>query len=248
MGNLAATNVQGQSAVAIGDTAAAQYQGTNAIAIGYQAGYQTQGSGAVAIGYQAGQTLQGGYSVAIGYLAGSTAQGANSIVINATGSILNNTVASSFVIKPIRTTATAAQTGMMFWNSTTGEVQSITTSKTFVIDHPIKKENYLVHACLEGPEAGVYYRGEGVIIEGLDTVVIKLPDYTSSWYDFTINVTPIGKPVNLGVSRVKNCSFCVYGQPCGFFWTVYGKRCSIEVEPRKESVTIKGEGPYRWIN
>jgi hypothetical protein len=35
------------------------------------------------------------------------------------------------------------------------------TSKTFIIDHPIKKDKYLVHACVEGPETGVYYRGKG---------------------------------------------------------------------------------------
>jgi len=36
-------------------------------------------------------------------------------------------------------------------------------SKTFVREHPLNKDKYLVHACLEGPEAGVYYRGERLI-------------------------------------------------------------------------------------
>jgi hypothetical protein len=34
---------------------------------------------------------------------------------------------------------------------------------------------------------------------------------------------------------------------CEFFWTVYGKRQTIEVEPLKQKVNVKGEGPYRWI-
>jgi hypothetical protein len=33
--------------------------------------------------------------------------------------------------------------------------------KSFVIQHPINTNQYLVHVCLEGPEAGVYYRGKG---------------------------------------------------------------------------------------
>jgi hypothetical protein len=149
----------------------------------------------------------------------------------------------------MRTTATTAQTGMMFWNSVNGEVQSITTSKTFVIDHPTKEDKYLVHACLEGPEGGVYYRGEGNIIEGIDTAIIKLPDYAEHLAtNFTINVTPIGKPRLMSTSRVKNGKFCVYSdQPGEFFWTVYGRRSSIDTEPRKDSVNVQGQGPYRWI-
>ena len=34
----------------------------------------------------------------------------------------------------------------------------------------------MVHGCLEGPEAGVYYRGKGEIPEGEDSVVITLPN------------------------------------------------------------------------
>ena len=36
----------------------------------------------------------------------------------------------------------------------------VATSKLFDIEHPTKGEGYrLAHACLEGPEHGVYYRG-----------------------------------------------------------------------------------------
>ena len=38
-------------------------------------------------------------------------------------------------------------------------------------------EKYLVHACLEGPEAGVYYRGKGKL-DNFKTE-IKLPDYAT---------------------------------------------------------------------
>jgi len=122
-------------------------------------------------------------------------------------------------------------------------------SKTFVIDHPSKKDKYLVHACLEGPEAGVYYRGDSCIHEGESISIISLPDYVDSLAtDFTIGVTPIGEPRVLGVSRVKDGKFTVYGPPGEFFWTVYGKRTSIEVEPLKSSVKLKGDGPYTYLS
>lgn len=38
-----------------------------------------------------------------------------------------------------------------------------TSTKTFVIDHPIVPQSYLVHTCLYGSEAGVYYRGNQAI-------------------------------------------------------------------------------------
>ena len=49
-------------------------------------------------------------------------------------------------------------------------------SKHFVIDHPLDPEHrQLLHACIEGPETGVYYRGEGQLVDGKSRVA--LPDY-----------------------------------------------------------------------
>jgi len=39
----------------------------------------------------------------------------------------------------------------------------------------------------------------------------------------------------------------VYGENGDFFWTVHGKRFDIDIEPFKNSVELKGDGPYRWI-
>jgi hypothetical protein len=123
--------------------------------------------------------------------------------------------------------------------------------KSFVIDHPNDKEKYLVHGCLEGPEAGVYYRGEGKIANNKFTV-IELPNYVYNLASFlTVQVAPIyngnqnKKP--LSVSRVIGNQFTVYGENCEFFWTVFGKRQNILVEPSKTSVTVRGQGPYKWI-
>jgi len=47
-------------------------------------------------------------------------------------------------------------------------------AKSFIIDHPKEPETkHLVHVCLEGPEAGVYYRGKGEITNN-ETVEISL--------------------------------------------------------------------------
>jgi Collagen triple helix repeat (20 copies) len=121
--------------------------------------------------------------------------------------------------------------------------------KTFVIEHPLDSNKLLVHACLEGPEAGVYYRGKAEISND-DYVTIKLPEYIDKLaYDFTINVTPIGRGQKqiLSVSEVENNEFNVYGHNCKFFWIVHGKRLEIDVEPNKSDVIVNGNGPYLWI-
>jgi hypothetical protein len=124
-----------------------------------------------------------------------------------------------------------------------------TGSKTFIIDHPINANKHLVHVCLEGPEAGVYYRGKGEI-KNEKWAEIELPKYVDMLaYDFTVQITPIysGEIVTLNASEVENGRFYVYGKNTKFHWTVYGKRYDIEVEPDKGSVEIKGNGPYLYI-
>jgi hypothetical protein len=122
-------------------------------------------------------------------------------------------------------------------------------NKTFVIDHPIKKDKYLVHACLEGPEAGVYYRGKGEITNN-HCVEITLPDYVSLIaYNFTVQITPIysGKITAYNASEIEDNKFNVYGENGSFYWTVYGIRNEIIVEPNKKDVELKGSGPYLWV-
>lgn len=121
--------------------------------------------------------------------------------------------------------------------------------KSFIIEHPLDSEKYLVHTCLEGPEAGVYYRGIGRISNNND-VEIELPQYVSALaFDFTVNLTPVydGTQHLLSTSLVENNKFKVYGKNCDFFWTVFGKRFDVTVEPDKNSVDVKGDGPYLYI-
>jgi len=121
--------------------------------------------------------------------------------------------------------------------------------KTFIIDHPTNENKYLVHACLEGPEAGVYYRGKGEITNN-ESVEVALPHYVDKFaYDFTVQVTPIygNKIVTLNSSEVENNAFKVYGENAKFHWVVYGSRQEVNVEPNKADVNVKGDGPYLYI-
>jgi hypothetical protein len=135
--------------------------------------------------------------------------------------------------------------GIIYNSSVTGS----SDTKTFVIEHPTNDNKYLVHACLEGPEAGVYYRGKGEITNN-EYVEIKLPHYAEKLaHDFTVQITPIygNKIVTLNSSEIENNAFKVYGENSKFHWTVYGNRHDINVEPDKDTVNVKGDGPYLYI-
>ena len=116
----------------------------------------------------------------------------------------------------------------------------------------VNTNQYLVHACLEGPEVGVYYRGESEIINN-DSVKIELPSYVDKiCTDLTIQLTSIynGDKSNttLYTSSVKDNKFTVYASKnVKFYWIVHGKRCNINIEPYTKDVDIKGSGPYKWI-
>ena len=135
------------------------------------------------------------------------------------------------------------------WYDTTSQLYKYDAAKTFVIDNPVNPNKYLIHACLEGPEAGVYYRGKGEIVNS-DNITIELPYYVSALAtDFTIQVTPIydGKVKTFGVSEIIDNKFTVYGENGKFYWIVHGSRSVLDVDPDKTAVEVKGSGPYLWI-
>ena len=273
IGNSAGAYTQGAFAVAIGQNAGLIKQNTSAIAIGFGAGQTNQGIASIAIGLNAGQGIQGTNAIAIGLGAGFTNQGtnaiaigqyagqtnqpANSIIVNATSlALASATFANASYIAPIRSDGTATTLSLLLYNSTTSEVMVSTDttaagSKTFVIDHPNDADRYLVHSCLEGPEAGVYYRGQGRIENGVSSVVL-LPAYVDNLaYNFSVQLTPLfdenGDYPNLQSSAVADNQFTVYGDNCDFYWIVHGSRMDIEVEPLKANTIVKGDGPYKWI-
>jgi hypothetical protein len=266
---------QGEIAVAIGHRAGNNNQKVNAVAVGGRAGQTVQGTGAVALGFEAGTSNQGSYSIAVGFQAGQNVQSqksiilnasgvaqnlalavSNAIVVNATNAAINPVTPNACYITPIRGPITPAPTpsNILFYNPGTREVTY--AAKTFVIDHPLDSSRYLVHACLEGPEAGVYYRGKSEIVPSTTHVTIRLPEYAVPIAtDFTVQITPIYSESDhvhattsiYRTTEVTNGAFTVHGPPGRFFWHVHGSRQDIEVEPLRTAVEVKGSGPYRWI-
>jgi hypothetical protein len=253
IGHNAGTWNQGGSSVAVGSAAGLTGQGTNAIAIGQQAGSWNQSANAIAIGDEAGFTGQGANAIAIGDKAGSTSQNMNSIILNASGSDVDASV-PGFHVNPIREFDGVGVNipGYLFYDAASSEIRYNSATKNFIIDHPTDKDRYLVHACLEGPEAGVYYRGQSEIEENKEFVEIQLPNYVSSLSNgFTVQLTPIYDEncvisVPLRSTYPRDNRFRVYGQG-KFFWVVHGKRLDVDAEPLKKSTTVYGIGPYKWL-
>ena len=256
VGYQAGQHGQGTGAIAIGKCAGQTGQGQYAIAVGTESGQYSQGQNCIAIGYQAGQYSQGEYSICIGYQAGQTNQAPRTIVLNGTQTPLSGSTSDALYIAPISNNN--AQTQALCYDTGTNEITYATSGvKTFIIQHPEYEDSYLIHACLEGPEAGVYYRGQGFIES--ESCTINLPTYTKHWKNFSVYLTPklpipktLGRSATvnfpLSTSDVENGKFTVFGNTgTTFNWVVYASRGDIEVEMKKSNVKVKGQGPYRYV-
>ena len=89
-------------AIAVGSGAGSENQGIYSVAIGPAAGELNQSPASIAVGFRAGQESQGSDAIAIGNGAGQNSQANQSIVINATGSVVDNTVSGTCKITPLR--------------------------------------------------------------------------------------------------------------------------------------------------
>jgi hypothetical protein len=112
----------------------------------------------------------------------------------------------------------------------------VTGVKNFIIKHPVKPNMHLVHSCLEGPEAAVYYRGESHLENG--KAIITLPDYFEALTmdnKTTILLTAKGRtPYLLSASDIIDGEFMVYGTKSDgeFYWEVKAVRNDIgRIEP-----------------
>jgi hypothetical protein len=118
-------------------------------------------------------------------------------------------------------------TGTIQGNGTANlaEFDQITAnSKSFDIEHPTKKLPWRIeYGVLEGPEHGVFFRGQTT------ENVIELPDY---WVDlvhedsYTVHLTPIGGPCVHWVEKVENNKVyinCQDGKP-NCYYTINATR------------------------
>ena len=254
IGVLCGHSNQGPHAIAIGRNAGQSNQAQGGIALGFFAGRTNQGqpanggSNAIAIGEGAGETNQGNASIAIGYRAGRINQNSNSICLNASGTeqLVN---APGFFVNPIRQ-STIGSARTMWYDDVRREV-FYDSAKTFVIDHPTDPERHLVHACLEGPEAGVYYRGQ-TTIGNTHHAVVKLPEYVVKIArDLQVQATPVFNRSSIRTVNVSDVSedgtFEIIGDSGRVNWVVYGKRHDIRVEPLRSEVSVRGDGPYKYL-
>ena len=117
----------------------------------------------------------------------------------------------------------------------------VATTKLFDIEHPTKGEGYrLAHACLEGPEHGVYYRGRLK-----NEKVIRLPYY---WKDLvnidtiSVQLQPIGAHQDIIVKRWDDEYVYLQAQgalPINCFFHVYAERKDVD------KLTVEYEGEKR---
>ena len=121
--------------------------------------------------------------------------------------------------------------------SCSGTVSGSTGSfsvKPFNIPHPSpdKEGMRLVHACLEGPENGVYFRGR---VKNREE--ISYPSYWKDlvdWTTITVNLTPIGAHQNVIIKRLDEDKIYLQskgGMPIDCFYHVYGTRKDIAPLP-----------------
>lgn len=136
----------------------------------------------------------------------------------------------------------------------------LSLSKSFVIQHPLKQDQYLVHATLEGPSADAIYWGKGKLKNGVAKV--ELPPYFEALTRVDgrhVIVTSADGFDNLAVQEKNNAvinkgQFYVYSDnkqsTQTFYWMVKATRKDIkplEVEPLKKNTSLAGEGPYRYV-
>jgi hypothetical protein len=128
--------------------------------------------------------------------------------------------------------------------------------KTFVIDHPTDPDRWLVHGCVEGPTADVFYRGTAEIVAG-GRAVVELPGYFEAATrpeNRQVQLTPIGLPCLVAASPVEGGRFTIVADAADgtqVAWLVHAERADVDrfdAEPLRSDVQVGGMGPYRFIN
>ena len=129
------------------------------------------------------------------YVKGNTfmeGDGGTANALNVTGN--TNVTGDSHVTGNITTGGDLTVGGFASWS---GSI--VATTKLFDIKHPTKEGYRLAHACLEGPENGVYFRGKLK-----NDKIILLPEYWRNLINIdtiTVQLQPIGAHQDIIVKR-----------------------------------------------
>ena len=104
---------------------------------------------------------------------------------------------------------------------------NVSSYKNFEIEHPTKENMMLVHSSLEGPEAGVYYRGRA------QSDTITLPDYWTGLVrdgTITVQLTPNGSFQHLYVVSTSLTEIKIgaaEGETIDCYYVIYGERADV---------------------
>ena len=135
----------------------------------------------------------------------------------------------------------AEVTGTLKSGFSTWSDSIVATTKLFDIQHPSKDGHRLAHACLEGPEHSVYFRGKV-----RNRSVIQLPKYWKGLVDYTtitVSLTPIGAHQNVIVKRVDEDKIYLQsqgGMPINCYFHVFGTREDVErLEVEYEGTSVE---------
>jgi hypothetical protein len=103
--------------------------------------------------------------------------------------------------------------------STTGLFSAV--SKSFDIQHPTKPDMRLRYGSLEGPENGVYVRGN------TKENVITLPDYWTGLVDgstITVSLTSVGKFQKVYLKKIEGNKIYIGGKVKEISYVIFGER------------------------
>ena len=127
--------------------------------------------------------------------------------------------------------------------SFSGSTINVQSWKGFDIKHPNKEGHRLRHICLEGPEAGVYYRGR---IK--NEKMIRLPSYWKGLVNIdtiTVQLQPVGAHQNIIIKRWDDEFIYLQGQggmPINCFYHVFGER----IDGEKLIIEYEGDTPDKY--
>ncbi len=105
----------------------------------------------------------------------------------------------------------------------------LSAKKNFDIPHPSKEGWRLTYACVEGPEAAVFFRGRV-----RNKTEISLPNYWKDFVDInsiTVNLTPVGSHQDVIIKRWDENKIYLQskgGMPIDCFYHIYAERKDTE--------------------
>jgi hypothetical protein len=164
------------------------------------------------------QGIQGGFSFALGagvqtFLTTPSSVNLVSAVTDETGSGALVFANTPTLVTPVIGAATGTSLAL------TGGLTAAT--KSFDIPHPTKFNTRLRYGSLEGPENGVYIRGNTT------ENIIELPEYWIGLVDgstITVSLTPIGSFQKIYIEKVENNKVYIGGKVKEISYIVFGER------------------------